>query len=161
MKNCMIWHWNKLFSRLFIIQKYRHPNGNFNFIIRFDFVIPIFLDSVKLNMLSSLHAYFESLTKEWYKLTRTSSFVLSETKTSKMPFFSFSFEKSASFVFPYHYSHLFPSRFIYIYEDILVLELLYFNRVKLAPRIYLEPEKAFRTKLKMHKKRLTSKISKW
>ena len=86
MKNCMIWHWNKLFSRLFIIQKYRHPNGNFNFIIRFDFVIPIFLDSVKLNMLSSLHAYFESLTKEWYKLTRTSSFVLSQTKRQKCPF---------------------------------------------------------------------------
>ena len=88
MKSCMIWHWNELFSLPFIIQTYRqtYPNGNFNFIIRFDFVIPISLDSVKLNMLSSLHAYVESLTKEWYKLTRTSSFVLSETKRQKCPF---------------------------------------------------------------------------
>ena len=101
MKNCMIWRLNELFSLLFIIQKYRQinvvwqfdflmghkANGHFDFdIIRFDSVIPISLNSVKLNMLSSLHAYFESLTKEWYKLTRTSSFVLSETKRQKCPF---------------------------------------------------------------------------
>ena len=89
MKSCMIWHLNELFSLLFTIQKYRqtYQNRNFNFIIRFDFEIPIFLDSVKITMFSSLHAYFESLTKEWYKLTRTSSFVLSETKRQKCPFF--------------------------------------------------------------------------
>ena len=58
----MIWHRNELFSLLFIIQKYPHNlTEMLTFllfsIMKFDFVIPMPLDSVKLNMFSARYMH--------------------------------------------------------------------------------------------------------